>query len=828
MMFRPLALALLLLSGALQAFSNGQAASLVIGQADFTSGSINAGAIGANTVYRPRRFWTDGVKLAVADTDNNRVLIWDSFPTVNFQAADRVLGQANFTSALANRGGTVAADTLNYPSGIHFDGTRLWVADKNNNRVLWWNAWPSADGQAADGVVGQGTFTSNAAGTSTTVFREPAGMFVEGGKLFVADTYNHRVLIYNSVPAANGAAADLVLGQTTFTANTGGCAANKFQFPHHLEVAAGKLVVADTNNHRFLVFNSIPSASNTSADAAVGQSGLAACGDNRGGAAAANTVSWACGFHIDAAGDLWLADKSNSRVTRHSPLPSASNSAAGLVIGQAGLSTSAINWTGGATAHIQGLNNPYSVQRVGIRLIVSDTENHRLLVYQEVATATPTATPSATPTATPNAVPTAGTGSTCTPCTTVPGWHPIYPVAPGSGDLAGLMTPIGTLGFGTASWGGGAGAKPVVIDDGYGHALSGFIARAPRSEGWLEFAASGLQGESGLNMTFAIHAAAPAVEMALVDWQHQGYAVKLTVFGPGHADHGRFKVYYSNGAGISERMIDHTVPGFSIYGTGPLNDLDEWPGSELHPDGYGEPSVRYVLLNIGTCGLRLNYVNAWGTPANDFELPGFAPNAPGASYLVFGNQNGGGMPIDGWIDNLYRNECPAGTPTPSATPSPSSPTHTPTVTPTATRSATAGPSQTMSPTTTTLAFSATPSPTVTATPAGPTAEPTATVTKVKRDDDRVKCHPNHLRGRGQVMKILVRSFSGGQCGIKVNRGNGRVLADLWHGYLAPQEIRQQDWDGSDSQGAETPSGVYYVVFTDGDGSIQVQKVLIVR
>jgi hypothetical protein len=99
---------------------------------------------------------------------------------------------------------------------------------------------------------------------------------------------------------------------------------------------------------------------------------------------------------------------------------------------------------------------------------------------------------------------------------------------------------------------------------------------------------------------------------------------------------------------------------------------------------------------------------------------------------------------------------------------------------------------------------------------------------VKRVETRVHCDPNFVRGRGQVMKILVQAYSGGSCRIKVNRANGRVMADLWHGDLKPQETREQDWDCTDSQGDESPSGVYYVVFTEGDGSIQVQKVLIVR
>ena len=47
--------------------------------------------------------------------------------------------------------------------------------------------------------------------------RGPQGVWIQGGKLYVADTQDHRVLIYNSIPTSNGAAADLVLGQPNFT-----------------------------------------------------------------------------------------------------------------------------------------------------------------------------------------------------------------------------------------------------------------------------------------------------------------------------------------------------------------------------------------------------------------------------------------------------------------------------------------------------------------------------------------------------------------------------------------------------------------------------------
>ena len=38
-----------------------------------------------------------------------------------------------------------------------------------------------------------------------------------GGKLYVADTQDNRILIYNKIPTTNNAAADVVVGQPNFT-----------------------------------------------------------------------------------------------------------------------------------------------------------------------------------------------------------------------------------------------------------------------------------------------------------------------------------------------------------------------------------------------------------------------------------------------------------------------------------------------------------------------------------------------------------------------------------------------------------------------------------
>merc|ERR1712023_166355 len=56
----------------------------------------------ARTFDVPAGAWTDGEKLLVIDSTNNRVLVWNTFPTENFEPADLVLGQPDFASNNAN------------------------------------------------------------------------------------------------------------------------------------------------------------------------------------------------------------------------------------------------------------------------------------------------------------------------------------------------------------------------------------------------------------------------------------------------------------------------------------------------------------------------------------------------------------------------------------------------------------------------------------------------------------------------------------------------------------------------------------------------------
>ncbi len=238
-----------------------ESALLVLGQTDFTHNNASGAA---NGFANPFGVAVDPVtgKVFVSDTSNHRVLRFTSFASLsNGAAAEAVLGQSSFVTQGANRGGSPAANTLNYPYDLAVDSAgRLWVADSSNNRVLRFDSAASkANGAAADGVLGQPDFTSNAANqggsTAQNSLNFPIGVAVSSSDhLWVSDSTNHRLLRFDSASTkANGANADGVLGQANFTSgnqNRGsGVNINTLNRPVGLIVGTGgRLWVADTNN----------------------------------------------------------------------------------------------------------------------------------------------------------------------------------------------------------------------------------------------------------------------------------------------------------------------------------------------------------------------------------------------------------------------------------------------------------------------------------------------------------------------------------------------------------------------------------------------------
>ncbi|HEY7337384.1 MAG TPA: hypothetical protein VH639_21005 [Bryobacteraceae bacterium] len=276
-------------------------ASVVVGQPDFVSTNFHTSQTGMRT---PTAVASDGRILAVADTQNNRILIWNSIPTFNGQPADLVLGQPDFNTVQPI---AATASSFRGPQGVWVQNGKLYVADTQNNRVLIWNSIPTKNNQPADVVLGQPNFTTvqpvpvdSAALTPTSsTMLNPVSVTTDGVRLFVADLGYNRVLIWNSVPTHNYAAADVELGQVNFQKATANDISNlcpqvkdasgnpvldakgnpefparcgkTMDYPRFALSDGQRLFVADGGNDRILVYNKIPVFNATEADQVLGQ-----------------------------------------------------------------------------------------------------------------------------------------------------------------------------------------------------------------------------------------------------------------------------------------------------------------------------------------------------------------------------------------------------------------------------------------------------------------------------------------------------------------------------------------------------------------------------
>jgi hypothetical protein len=230
--------------------TNGAAASTALGQASFNESTPGNGAADLNL---PGGVWTDGTRVAVADQQNNRVLIWTSFPTTNKQAADIVLGQPGF--GMSGSPSPPTGATMRTPRSVYSDGVRLFVGDRGNHRVLVWRSFPTSNGQPADFAIGQPDLTSNGPGQGASQLGRPEGITTAGDHLIVADLDNNRVLVFSPIPTASGMPASLVLGQPSFETTSAGATQETLNGPWSLAVGGNKLYVVDLANHRILRFD---------------------------------------------------------------------------------------------------------------------------------------------------------------------------------------------------------------------------------------------------------------------------------------------------------------------------------------------------------------------------------------------------------------------------------------------------------------------------------------------------------------------------------------------------------------------------------------------
>jgi sugar lactone lactonase YvrE len=390
--------------------------------ADLLNLMIGPGAQNPNaaTLQFPMGLAIDAVNdLYVADQANNRVLEFNEGGSPGNKVANGAGGQIDLSHNAPNYVDAVGEDT---PGGIAVDASsdppyrHLYVADSKDNRVLGWNDVSSyVSAQPADMALGQpdlfsykcnnGVAGSDVAGLGADSLCGPARMAVDQkGNLYVADSGNNRVLVYNTPfnaasgePGAGDGSADFVYGQggafTTRNCNLDGASATSLRNPAAVALdGAGNIYIADSGNNRVLEFakaGNPPVASDALANRSYGQGAVSdfsdtQCADGVGPDPSPSDHGMCNpgGVALDMTGNLFIADSSNNRVLEiDAPLEGTQD--ATRVFGQAGnFTASGCNQGASSSPGASTLCAPAGLMLDVLgNLWVADANNDRVLEY---------------------------------------------------------------------------------------------------------------------------------------------------------------------------------------------------------------------------------------------------------------------------------------------------------------------------------------------------------------------------------------------------------------------------------------------------------------
>lgn len=271
------------------------------------------------------------------------------------------------------------------PRGVFLNDKVLIVADSGNHRVLIWGKPPTENHQPADIVLGQNDFYTEGPNRNRTSARDgfflPTSVAVFDEKLFVADAWNHRILVWNTVPSESGIAPDYAIGQPDLLScepNQGKeSSAATLYWPYGMAFIEGRFYVADTGNRRVLGWDRLPSE-NCPADMVLGQNDFSQNGENRNVGVIASSFRWPHAI-AGTADAFYVADAGNHRILGWWPAPDADR-AADFVLGQPRFdSASEFPYV---KQSAEKLRFPYSIACNDGAVIVSDTANNRVLLWK--------------------------------------------------------------------------------------------------------------------------------------------------------------------------------------------------------------------------------------------------------------------------------------------------------------------------------------------------------------------------------------------------------------------------------------------------------------
>ena len=236
----------------------------------------------------------------VADTNNSTIR---KIAASNHQVSTF----AGNAGAAGSGNGTGSGAHFNYPVGLAIDTAgNIYVADFDNSTIR--EITPAG---SVTTIAGTATQTGTTDGTAA-LFNHPEGLWVDaGGNVYVADTSNQTIRKI----AVTSLIVSTVAGTAGITGHADGLGASAtFAYPGGVTVnPSGTIIVADTGNHSIRTINPGVGSSVTTWAGAAGTMGSA----NGTGTGAA--FAYPDGVALDAAGNVYVADRNNDTIREISP-----------------------------------------------------------------------------------------------------------------------------------------------------------------------------------------------------------------------------------------------------------------------------------------------------------------------------------------------------------------------------------------------------------------------------------------------------------------------------------------------------------------------------
>jgi len=267
--------------------------------------------------------------LYIADDGNHVVRKVTPGGTISTVAGTGVAGYSG-------DGHAATAAKLMAPVGLDVDTSgNLFIADYGNGTVRKVSTTGTITTVAGTGTVG---YSGDGGPATAAELSHPGDVATVGSLIYIADGGNARVRVVSAAGTISTVAGD---GTVAYAGDGGQATAASLMFPTGLAAdSSGNLFISDFSA---AVIREVAVGGTISTVAGTGVAGYS--GD--GGAATSAQLSGPARVNLDAAGDLYISDWSNSRLRTVSLLGSAANApdAPTAVSATAGDTTADLTWT---------------------------------------------------------------------------------------------------------------------------------------------------------------------------------------------------------------------------------------------------------------------------------------------------------------------------------------------------------------------------------------------------------------------------------------------------------------------------------------------------